>query len=41
MVRYDAVLGLSEITGDRSHAPAVDTFKSDEKKYVAYWKAKF
>jgi hypothetical protein len=37
MVRYDAVLGLSEITGDLTHAPSVDTFKRDEKKYLAYW----
>lgn len=41
MVRYDAILGLSEITGDRSHAPSVDTFKRDEKKYLAYWQGKF
>jgi hypothetical protein len=37
MVRYDAVLGLSEITGDRSHAPSVDAFKRDEAKYLKYW----
>jgi len=38
MVRYDAVLGLSEITGDLTHAPSVDLFKRDENKYLTYWR---
>src|SRR6266404_1262552 len=38
MVRYDAVLGLSEITGDMAHAPSVDLFKRDPNKYLTYWR---
>ncbi len=38
MVRYDAVLGLSEINGDFSHAPSVDLFKREERKYLSYWR---
>jgi len=38
MVRYDAVVGLAEITGDLTHAPSVDTFKRDENKYLTYWR---
>jgi HEAT repeat protein len=38
MVRYDAVLGLSEITGDLSHAPSVDLFKRGESDYLTYWR---
>lgn len=37
-VRYTAVIGLSEISGDSKHSPSIDAFRSDESSYIAYWK---
>jgi HEAT repeats len=38
MVRYDAVMGLSELTGDMTHAPSVASFRHSEKESLTYWK---
>ena len=37
-VRYEAVIGLAELTGENEWAPATDTFASDEQKYLDHWK---
>ena len=37
-VRYQAVAGLSEITGDRDHHPSMTAFAQDENSYMQYWK---
>ena len=38
MVRYNAVAGLAEITGDLFHEPSIDLFKREENKYLTYWR---
>lgn len=40
MVRYNAVMGLAEITKDHQHAPAVSVYKADEDTYLQYWRDK-
>ncbi len=37
-VRYQAVLGLAEITGQHDWAPAIDLFQRDEQPYLEHWK---
>jgi HEAT repeat protein len=37
-VRYYAVVGLAEITAEQRWRPNMDEFKSDEGKYLSYWK---
>ncbi|PYR78440.1 MAG: hypothetical protein DMF86_05845 [Acidobacteria bacterium] len=39
-VRYYAVIGLAEITGDKTWRPSVDEFRHSEARYVEYWKRK-
>ncbi len=38
-VRYVAVIGLAEITGQYKWGPAEDVFQNDERQYLDYWKA--
>lgn len=38
MVRYNAVLALAEIEQNWQLAPAVDTFRANETKYISAWK---
>jgi hypothetical protein len=38
IVRYNAVIGLSEITNQGNQGPAIDTFLNDEQLYLNYWK---
>jgi hypothetical protein len=37
-IRYEAVMGLAEITGQGSWGPAVNIFNSDEQRYLTYWR---
>jgi hypothetical protein len=37
-VRYYAVIGLAEISGENAWRPDVDTFRRSEERYVSYWK---
>ncbi len=37
-VRYEAVIGLAELTGQNEWAPATGAFASDEQKYLDHWK---
>ena len=37
-VRYQAVIGLAEITGQNEWGPSVDLFQHDEKPYLAHWR---
>jgi HEAT repeat protein len=37
-VRYDAVVGLAEITGQRAWRPTRDDFRNREATYLSYWK---
>jgi FOG: HEAT repeat len=37
-VRYEAVIGLAELTRQDQWAPAVGTFETDEQKYLNHWK---
>ncbi len=37
-VRYEAVIGLAEFTGQDQWGPSVDLFQSDEQAYLDYWK---
>lgn len=37
-VRYCAIIGLAEITGQYEWGPSVDLFRRDEQRYLAYWK---
>ena len=39
-VRYNAVMGLSSLLRDYSHAPAFGTYRTSEQKYLGYWKTK-
>ena len=40
-VRYDAVMGLADILGDRSgHAPFLAEYRAHERGYLHYWKSK-
>ncbi len=39
-VRYNAVMGLAEITGDYAHSPSFRRYKADEATYLGYWKSK-
>lgn len=38
-VRYQAVLGLAEITGQNDWAPAIDLFQRDEQTYLEHWRS--
>lgn len=37
-VRYNAVIGLAEITGEYEWGPSTDLFQSNEQRYLAHWK---
>jgi hypothetical protein len=38
-VRYEAVIGLAEVTGQKNEwAPAMDTFAQNEQRYLDHWK---
>jgi hypothetical protein len=37
-VRYEAVIGLAELTGQNQWAPAVDKFAQNEQRYLDHWK---
>lgn len=37
-VRYNAVIGLAEVTGKPEWGPSYDTFTSDEQRYLQAWK---
>jgi hypothetical protein len=37
-VRYSAVVGLAEITGQSDWRPNIFVFQSDQKRYLNYWK---
>jgi len=37
-VRYQAVIGLAEITGQFEWGPSVDLFQKDEQRYLTYWR---
>jgi len=36
-VRYEAVLGLAQITGNPNWVPNMDRFRSEEGKYIKHW----
>jgi HEAT repeat protein len=36
-VRYHAVVGLAEITGDKEHHPNLIDYKTAEPRYLEYW----
>jgi HEAT repeat protein len=36
-VRYQAVIGLAEITGQDNWGPSVDLYARDEQRYLGYW----
>jgi HEAT repeat protein len=38
-VRYEAVMGLAELTGQNSWRPAISVFQDDEQRYLDHWKA--
>lgn len=38
-VRYQAVVGLAEITGDKEHHPNLIDYDKDESRYLEHWKA--
>jgi len=38
-VRYEAVIGLAELTGQDSWRPAISVFQADEQHYLEHWKA--
>jgi HEAT repeat protein len=37
-VRYHAVVGLSEMMGDKEHHPNLILYAEDESKYLNYWR---
>ena len=37
-VRYNAVVGLADLTGQSDWRPNMDVFQSEEDKYLAHWK---
>jgi hypothetical protein len=37
-VRYQAVIGLAEITGQSEWGPSIDLFQRDEQSYLAHWR---
>lgn len=37
-VRYQAVIGLAEFTGQNQWAPSIGKFESDEQRYLDHWK---
>lgn len=37
-VRYEAVIGLAELTGQNQWAPSIGKFESDEQHYLDHWK---
>lgn len=39
-VRYSAVTGLAEITGETKGMPSIDAFNKDESRYLAHWHAR-
>jgi hypothetical protein len=39
-VRYYAVRGLAEITGENSWGPSIEVFRASEDKYLNYWKGR-
>lgn len=38
-IRYTAVIGLAEITGQHEWGPAQDVFQANERRYLDHWKA--
>jgi hypothetical protein len=38
-VRYEAVMGLAELTGQTFGRPAISVFQADEQHYLEHWKA--
>lgn len=38
-VRYQAVIGLAEITGQYEWGPSIDLFQRDENRYLTHWKS--
>ncbi|MGH9905253.1 MAG: hypothetical protein ACRD8U_06660 [Pyrinomonadaceae bacterium] len=36
-VRYEAVVGLAEFTGQSAWGPAIWVFQRDEQTYLAHW----
>ncbi len=38
-VRYEAVMGLAELTGQDPWRPAISVFQADEQHYLDHWKA--
>lgn len=37
-VRYQAVIGLAELTGQYDWAPSIDLFQRDEQAYLSHWR---
>lgn len=37
-VRYQAVIGLAEITGQYEWGPSIELFQRDEQRYLAHWR---
>jgi hypothetical protein len=37
-VRYEAVIGLAELTGQNEWAPSIGTFEQEEQRYLDHWK---
>lgn len=37
-VRYEAVVGLGEITGQYDWTPSIEVFEKNEQHYLSYWK---
>lgn len=37
-VRYNAIMGLSEVIRDFAHGPSIERFRQDESYYIGYWK---
>jgi HEAT repeat protein len=37
-VRYQAVMGLTEITKQYSWGPSIDRYHADEQRYLEYWR---
>jgi hypothetical protein len=37
-VRYTAVMGLAETTGQKGWGPSMPAFVEDEQRYLQYWR---
>lgn len=37
-VRYEAIIGLAELTGQNQWAPSMGTFEAEEQRYLDHWK---